>query len=80
MCIYMYIYTYMRDVCVYISMPLDPKSFFVGELILQLYTHQLHNFNCRGINLCNACVSLVSVCVVSIISQKGEHTTKMPGE
>ena len=44
-------------------------TFTVGELVLQVHTHQLHNFNCRGINLCNACVSLVSVCLASIISQ-----------
>ena len=42
-----------------------------------IYTH---NFDCRGINLCNACVSLVSVCLASIISQKGNHTTIMLGE
>ena len=55
-------------------------TFIVGELILQLHTHQLHNFNCRGINLCNACVSLVSVCLASILSQKGNYTTIMVGE
>ena len=52
----------------------------VGELILQLHTHQIHNFNCRGINLCNACVSLVSVCLASTISQKGNYRTIMVGE
>ena len=66
------------------EIPLEQKSlhttFIVGELILQLHTHQLHNFSCRGINLCNACVSLVSVCLPSIISQKGNHTTIIVGE
>ena len=38
-------------------------TFIVGELILQLHTHQLHSFKCRGVNLCNACVSLVSACL-----------------
>ena len=55
-------------------------TFIVGELILQLHTHQLHSFNCRGINLCNACVSLVSACFASMISQKGNYTTIMLGE
>ena len=32
------------------------------------------------INLCNACVSLVSVCLASMISQKGNYTTIMLGE
>ena len=41
------------------------------------HTHQLHNFNCRGINLCNARVSLVSACLASMISQKGNYTTIM---
>ena len=36
-------------------------TFVVGDIFLQLHTHQLHNFNRWGINLCNACVSLVSV-------------------
>ena len=66
------------------GLPLEQKSlhttFIVGELILQLHSHQLLNFNCRGINLCNACVSPVSVCLASIISQKGNHTTIMLGE
>ena len=44
------------------------------------YTHQLHNFNCQGINLCNAYVSLVSACLASMISQKGNYTTRMLGE
>ena len=55
-------------------------TFIVGELILQLHTHQLHSFNCGGINLCNACVSLVSACLASMISQKGKYTTIMLGE
>ena len=38
----------------------------VGGLILQLHTHQLHNFNCRGSNLCSACVSLVFVSLASV--------------
>ena len=54
-------------------------TFIVGKLILQLHTHQLHSFNCRGINLCNACVSLVSACFASMISQKGNYTTIMLG-
>ena len=28
-------------------------------------------------NLCNACVSLVSSCLASMISQKGNYTTTM---
>ena len=44
------------------------------------HTHQLHNFDCRGINLCNACVSLVSACLASMTSQKGNYTTIMLGE
>ena len=52
-------------------------TFIVGELILQLHTHQLHSFNCGGINLCNACVSLVSACLASMISQNGNYTTAM---
>ena len=52
-------------------------TFIVGESILQLHTHQLHNFNCRGINLCNARVALVSACLASMISQKGNYTTTM---
>ena len=40
---------------------------------LHTHTHQLHNFNSRGINLCNACVSLVSACLASMISQKGNY-------
>ena len=56
-------------------------TFIVGELILQLHTHQLHNFNCRGTNLCNACVSLVSACLFSsTILEKGNYTTIMLGE
>ena len=55
-------------------------TLIVGELILQLHTHQLHSFNCRGINMCNACVSLVSACFASVISQKGNYTTIMLGE
>ena len=47
----------------------------VGELISQMHTHELRNFLCRGIDLCNACVSLVSVCLASILSQKGNYTT-----
>ena len=47
---------------------------------MQLHTHLLHNFNCRGINLRNACVSLVSACLASMISQKGNSTTIMLGE
>ena len=31
-----------------------------------------HTSHCRGINLCNTCVSLVSVCLASILSQKGK--------
>ena len=49
-------------------------TFIVGELILQLHTHQLHSFDSRGINLCNACVSLVSACFASMIFQKGNYT------
>ena len=45
--------------------PLEQKSLhttlIVGEWISQLHAHQLHNFNCW--DLCNACVSLVSVCL-----------------
>ena len=52
-------------------------TFIVVELISQLQTHQLHNCNCRGINLCNACVSLVSAGLASMISQKGNYTTVM---
>ena len=52
-------------------------TFIVGEIIFQLQTHQLHNSNCRGINLCNACVSLVSACLASMISQTGNYTTIM---
>ena len=52
----------------------------LGKLILQLHTHQLHSFNCGGINLCNACVSLVSACLASMTSQKGNYTTIMLGE
>ena len=52
-------------------------TFIVGELISQLHTHQLHNLNCRGITLCNACVSLVSACLASMTSQKGNYTTRM---
>ena len=55
-------------------------TFIVGELISQLHTHQLHSFNCRGIKLRNAYVSLVSVCLASIISQKGNYTTIILGE
>ena len=47
---------------------------------LTTHTHQLHNFNCRGIHLCNACVSLVSACRASMISQKGNCTTITLGE
>ena len=68
-------------------LPLEQKSLhtqvttsIVGELILQLHTHQLHSFNSRGINLCNACVSLVSACLASMISQKGNYTSIMLGE
>ena len=31
------------------------------------HTHQLHNCNCQGIHLCNACASLVSVCLASLL-------------
>ena len=57
-------------------------TFIVCELISQIhtYTHQLHNLNCRGINLFNACVSLASACLASMISQKGNYTTIMLGE
>ena len=39
------------------------------------HTSVTHNFNYPGINLCNACVSPVSACLASIISQKGNYTT-----
>ena len=57
-------------------------TFIVGEPLSQLHTHthQLHNCTCRGIHLCNACVSLVSVCLASILSRKGSYTTIMLGE
>ena len=42
-------------------------TFIAGELILQLHTHQLHNYNCQGISLCNACASLVSFCLASLL-------------
>ena len=70
-----------------LQLPLEQKSFththttfIAGELILQLHTHQLHSFNSRGINLCSACVSLVSACFASMIFQKGNYTTIMLGE
>ena len=65
------------------ELPLEQKSlhthnFYCWGIIFAItHTHQLHNFNCQGINLCNACVSLVSVCLASIISQKGNYTTIM---
>ena len=52
-------------------------TFIVGNCMLQLHTHQLHNFNSRGIDLCNACVSPVSVGLASMTSQKGNYTTIM---
>ena len=30
--------------------------------------------------MCSACVSLMYVCLASIMSQKGDYTTKMLGE
>ena len=41
-----------------------------------------HNSNCWGwgISLCNACVSLVSVCVAFMISLNGNYTAIMLGE
>ena len=55
-------------------------TFTVGELILQLHTHQLHSFNCRGINLCNECVSL-AVCLSCLydISEKQLHNNNARG-
>ena len=41
---------------------------------------RLHNFNCRGINLCTACVSLVSACLAPMTSQQGNYTTIMLGD
>ena len=59
------------------TVPLEQKSlhttFIVGELILQLRTHQIHNFRCEGTNLCNACVSLLSGYLASIVSE-GDYT------
>ena len=57
-------------------------TLIVGELISQLHTYQLHNFNSRRINMCNVCVcvSLVSVCLASMTSQKGNYTTIMLGK
>ena len=55
-------------------------NFFVGELISQFPTHQLQNLNSRGIHLCNVCVSLVSACLASVISQKDNYYTRMLGE
>ena len=57
-------------------------TFIVGEFILQLHTHQIHNFNCQGINLCNVCISLLSgyLASKSIISERRLHTTIMLGE
>ena len=46
---------------------------------MQLHTHQSHSFNCRGVNLCNAGVSLVSASFASMISQEGNYTTIMLG-
>ena len=65
-----------------VTLPVEQKiitrtTFIVGELISQLHTHQLHNFNCQGFNLCNAHVSLVLVCLAHIISQKRNYTTIM---
>ena len=51
-------------------------------VISQLHTHtnQLHNFNCRGINLCNVCASLVAACLASTRSRKGNYTAILLGE
>ena len=48
---------------------------------MQLHIHQLHNCNCRGIALCNACVSLVSACLASIddITEKQLHNNNARG-
>ena len=56
-------------------------SFIVGELISQLHTvsHQFYNFNCRGIHLCNACVSLVSACLACMISERQLHNNYARG-
>ena len=48
---------------------------FAGPIILQLHTYQLHSFKGRGMNLCNASVSLVSAFLASMICQKGTYTT-----
>ena len=69
--------TFLQNSC---TDPGNSHSLLEFSEILQLHTHQLHSFNCGGINLCNACVSLVSACLASMISQKGNYTTIMLGE
>ena len=59
----------------------DTLNFYCwGIHIAMSHTHQLHNLKCRGINLCNAYISVVSACLASMISQKGNYTTIMLGE
>ena len=54
--------------------------FWGGGRYMHTHTHQLHNFNCWGNNLCNACVSLVFVCLASMISMKDKYTAITFGE
>ena len=61
------------------------SNWIAGEVhLIELYhwsiTHTTFSLNCRGINLCNACVSLASACLASMMSQKGNYTTIMLGE
>ena len=75
--------SYLFEKLRFAHVPLEQKSLHTQLLLLgnsfrnYTHTHQLHNFNCRGNNLCNACVSLVSPCLASMISQKGNYTTIM---
>ena len=59
----------------------DTHNFYCwGIHIAITHPYQLHNLNCRGINLLNACVSLLSACLPSMIPQKGNYTAIMHGE
>ena len=55
-------------------------TFIVGELMSQLHTHQLHNFHLFEEFIYVMRVYLVSACLASMISQKGNYTTDMLGE
>ena len=54
---------------------------FVGELILQLHTHQLHSFDCGGINLCSVCVCISDVCLSCLydIAERQLHNNNARG-